>query len=95
MAGLMPPILAGPPAPPWKVCRDGAAWTSGKTLCFQTVTFPAPPNFRKLIFGGIEEKQRVEGGQKGLFFARRRLDLRRDRLTDSFNRAPRDEEETT
>jgi hypothetical protein len=38
---------------------------------------PAPPNFRKLIFGGIEEKQRVEGGQRGLFvfFARRRPDL--------------------
>jgi hypothetical protein len=32
----------------------------GASLSFQTATFPAPPNFRKFIFGGIEENQRVK-----------------------------------
>ena len=29
MAGLVPAIHAGPPAPPWQVCRSGAAWMAG------------------------------------------------------------------
>jgi hypothetical protein len=47
--------------------RKTHAFAAGKNLVFSDSDLPAPPNFRKLIFGGIEEKQRVEGGQRGFF----------------------------
>jgi len=76
--------------------RKTHAFTDGKNLVFSNSDLSRTANFRKFIFGGIEENQRVEGEK--IWFSRISppyLRFGEDRLTDSFKRATRDEPETT